>query len=192
MLKHACRAVLFCSLGVLLAQAWPAPPQTQSAPQATFQDWKRLRKTAKTPEDLRTCAQWSRSQAGLYQKTLSQYEAELKAYQGRPANRQGPKYPPSVESLRSRIDYYQGQVKYWTDMAASYDTRANSAETSASKHEASLRSRVKYVEKFYAGTSTTTSASRSRARRFRAVAVPRLRQTLRTAAIPGGCAENLE
>lgn len=117
MFKRLIQALLLCVLGLLLA-----------AGQVTSKDWQRLRSTAKSPADLRTCATWCRSQGGLYQTTLGHYEAELRAYRERPANRQGPKYPPTVESLRSHIDHYQSLVKHWNDLAASYDAKAIAAE----------------------------------------------------------------
>ena len=127
-----CRLTLLLT-SLLGVSGLAAAPQAQSTSEVTAQDWKRLRSKAKTAEEFRTCAKWCRSQAGRNQKTAAQYEAEVRAVDARPANRQGAKYPPTRESLRAKVDYYQGQVKHWNDLAASYDKKAAVAESPTRK-----------------------------------------------------------
>jgi hypothetical protein len=130
---HAWLALLLLTAGVPWATAQPAALRAQSAAPMTSKDWNRLRTAAKTPEDFRTCVKWCRLQAGLHQKALGQYEVELRACQARPAIQQGPKYPPTGESLRGQIRYYQGLVEHWTNLAAAYDAMANASAISAPK-----------------------------------------------------------
>ena len=132
MSQRACRSIVLL-IGVLLVAIQPAAPQAQSAATVTTKVWKRLRSKAKTAEEFRACANWCRSQASIHQETLAQYEAELKAYNARPAGRQGPKYPPTSESIREHAEYYRRLVKHWSDLAKSYDAKASAAEASAQK-----------------------------------------------------------
>jgi hypothetical protein len=90
----------------------------------TAADWKRLHKHPKTSEEFRQCAQWCRQQAELNHQKESAFEAQLKALHARPANHEGPKYPPTQDELREEIEYYRGKTLHWTQLAADYDRKA--------------------------------------------------------------------
>jgi hypothetical protein len=111
--------VLLLPACCVIAQQAPAPPHW-----ATAQDWKRLHKHPKTPEDFRLCAQWCRQQADNLRHKEAAYEAQLKALHERPANHIGPRYPPTQDELSEEIAYYRGQTRHWTQLAEEYEHKA--------------------------------------------------------------------
>lgn len=119
-MRSSLRAVLLIGTLYTGMIAQQAPP----AVQVTARGWKRLRSSAKTPEEFRQCAQWCRTQADSYRRKQGEYEAELKALAERPPHRIGPKYPPNPEHLRTKIDHYRGLTQHWTNLADEYDRRA--------------------------------------------------------------------
>jgi hypothetical protein len=103
----------------VIAQQPPAPPRV-----VTAQDWKRVHKHPKSPEEFRLCAQWSRQQAEINHQKEAVFEEELKALHDRPASHIGPRYPPTQDELREEIEYYRGQARHWTQLAVEYERKA--------------------------------------------------------------------
>jgi len=111
--------------GLLLLSVWLAPAQQPlAAPAVTAQEWKRVHKHPKTPDDFRICAQWSHRQAEINHQKEVAFEAQLKALHERPANHEGPKYPPTQDQLREEIDHYRVLTQHWTQLAAEYERKA--------------------------------------------------------------------
>jgi hypothetical protein len=110
---------LLLSALCITAQQPPAPPRV-----VTAQEWKRVHKHPKTPEDFRLCAQWCRQQAESSHQKEAVFEEELKALHQRPANHEGPRYPPTQDELREEIAYYRGQSEHWKQLATEYDRKA--------------------------------------------------------------------
>ena len=109
---------------LLLLFGWLAPAQPPPASTVTVQEWKRAHKHPKTPADFRVCARWARQQAEINHHKQAVFEAELKALHERPANHEGPKYPPTRDQLREEIEYCRAQSQHWTHLAADYDRKA--------------------------------------------------------------------
>jgi hypothetical protein len=93
----------------------------------TASDWKRLRKSARTAEEFSVCEEWCRMQTESCLRQEAQYESELEELRNRPPNREGPRYPPTADQLRTEIAHYKGLARYWSSMAASYEQKAAAA-----------------------------------------------------------------
>ncbi len=110
---------------LLLLSAWCASAQQPTTASAvTVQEWRRVHRHPKSPDDYRVCAQWARQQAEIHHQKQTALEAELKALHARPANHEGPKYPPTEDQLRGKIEYCRGQSLHWTQLAADYERKA--------------------------------------------------------------------
>jgi hypothetical protein len=103
----------------VIAQQPPALPRV-----VTAQDWKRLRKHPKTPDEFRLCAQWCRQQAEINRQKEAVFEEAMRDLHERPANHEGPRYPPTQDELREEIAYYRGQAQHWTKLAEEYERKA--------------------------------------------------------------------
>jgi membrane-bound lytic murein transglycosylase B len=116
---------LLRSLFLLLPALCTTAQQPPAAPRVvTAQEWNRVHKHPKTVEDFRLCAQWCRQEAEKNHQKEAVFEEELKALHARPANHEGPRYPPTQDELREEIAYYQGQSRHWTELAEDYEHKA--------------------------------------------------------------------
>lgn len=116
-MRNSLASLLLFSAGFAQAQQPPAAP-------VTAQEWKRVHKHPKTSEDFRVCARWARQQAEINQRKQAIFEADLEAMRERPANHEGPKYPPTQDQLSEEINYYRGRTQHWMQLAAGYEREA--------------------------------------------------------------------
>lgn len=112
---------------LLMVLVWGSADASATKP-IDAQEWKKLSRTAKTPDEFRKLELYCLRQAEFHDNKAVEAERELERVKADPMGLgRLPKWPKREETLKDLVGVYRGQAKEWRERAAQYQQRLSGA-----------------------------------------------------------------